>query len=87
MRYEKAVSVEVLRPYVVEVVFADGSAREIDLESELYGTVFEPLKDPEFFARVRVDEIAGVLTWPNGADLAPEFTYTAGKPKATSGSR
>jgi hypothetical protein len=69
------------RPYVIEVTFTDGSVREIDLEPELYGEVFEPLKDPEFFARFAVDPELGVLTWPNGADFAPEFLYHAGRAK------
>ena len=33
--------------------------------------VFEPLKDPAYFAQVRVDEDAGTIVWPNGADLDP----------------
>lgn len=33
--------------------------------------VFEPLRDPAFFAQVRVDPEAGTLVWPNGADLDP----------------
>ena len=37
----------------------------------LYGPVFEPLKDPELFAQVEVDEY-GAVCWPNGADLAPD---------------
>ena len=44
---EKAVAVRVLRPYVIEVTFNDGARREVDLEPELWGQVFEPLRDPE----------------------------------------
>ena len=32
---------------------------------------FEPLRDPEFFAEVRVDPEAHTVVWPNGADLDP----------------
>jgi hypothetical protein len=76
--YEPVVGVVVLRPYVVRVMFADGLVREIDLEPELRGEVFEPLKDPAFFAQVRLEPEMGVLEWPNGADFAPEFIYRAG---------
>jgi len=78
MDYEKAVSVKVLRPYVIEVTFADGLVRQIDLAPELYGEVFEPLKDPEYFARVAIDPALGVVVWPNGADFSPEFLYSGG---------
>jgi hypothetical protein len=33
--------------------------------------VFEPLSDPAYFSQVRVDEDAGTIVWPNGADLDP----------------
>jgi hypothetical protein len=56
------------------VEFDDGVSGEVDLSERLFGPVFEPLKDPEFFARVEVDEF-GAVTWPNGADLAPDALY------------
>jgi hypothetical protein len=52
--------------------FEDGLEGDLDLGPELYGEVFEPLRDPEFFACFEVDH---TLTWPNGADFAPEFLY------------
>ncbi len=44
------------------------------MSDRLFGPMFEPLKDPEFFAQVTVDEY-GAPTWPNGADLAPDAIY------------
>jgi hypothetical protein len=52
--------------------FDDGIEGEVDLAAELDGEVFEPLRDPEYFARYTVDE---TLVWPNGADFAPEFLH------------
>lgn len=52
--------------------FDDGLDGEVDLGSELDGEVFEPLRDPDYFARFTVDE---TLVWPNGADFAPEFLH------------
>ena len=49
----------------------DGSSRDVDLAGELRGPVFAPLADPDFFARVRVDDDLGTVVWPNGADLDP----------------
>ncbi len=67
--------VRVVRPYVIDVAFRDGRRREIDVEPFLWGEVFEPLRDPEFFAQVTVAPEIGTVVWPNGADLAPEFLY------------
>jgi hypothetical protein len=41
-------------------------ARSISLRS------FEPLRDPAYFARVRLEEELGTIVWPNGADLCPD---------------
>lgn len=47
----------------------------MDLKDELYGEMFEQLKDPEFFKTVTVHPELQTLCWPNGADFAPEFLY------------
>jgi len=52
--------------------FDDGVDGVVDLSAELDGEVFEPLRDPEYFARFVVDD---TLLWPNGADFAPEFLH------------
>lgn len=57
--------------YRVWVCFNDGAAGEIDLSSELYGEIFEPLKDKAFFSSFRIE--GHTLSWNNGADFAPEF--------------
>ena len=74
-RFEKAVAVRVLRPYVVEVTFNDGFQRQVDIEPLLWGEVFAPLRDPALFAQAAVDPEGGGVSWPTGADLAPEFLY------------
>lgn len=38
--------------------------------------MFEPLADPSVFAQVSVNPELRTITWPNGADFAPEFLYT-----------
>jgi hypothetical protein len=60
--------------WTLEIAFSDGTRGTIDLKDRLFGPVFEPLRDPNFFAQVRVDEF-GAICWPNGADLAPDALY------------
>ena len=72
---EVVTKVRVLRSYVLELTFSDGRRREVDLEGELYGEVFEPLRDPALFAQAVVDAQLGTVVWPNGADFSPEFLY------------
>ncbi|MCF8039891.1 MAG: DUF2442 domain-containing protein [Desulfohalobiaceae bacterium] len=48
---------------------------DVDLSQELYGEMFEPLKNRETFAKVTVHPEFHTLCWPNGADIAPEFLY------------
>lgn len=69
------VDVRHVRDYVVWLRLEDGSEGEIDLRSSLRGPVFEPLHDIEYFKQVRVDPELGTITWPNGADIAPETLY------------
>ena len=59
--------------YKIWIRFDDGTEGTVDLESELKGPVFEPLKDPETFRQFHVDRITKTIVWANGADLAPEF--------------
>ena len=61
--------------YTVWLRFEDGTQGEVDLSAELYGPVFEPLKDQALFSQVRVNPDTGTIEWPNKADFAPEFLY------------
>lgn len=62
--------------YTVHVRFEDGLTAYVDLSYLLdYGGVFEPLRDPECFCRLRADGEAGTIVWPNKADIAPETLY------------
>jgi len=68
-----------VRDYVVWLRFRDGTTGEVDLKDELWGEVFEPLNDPEYFRLLRVDPELETIVWPNGADFAPEFLYERAK--------
>jgi hypothetical protein len=68
------VAARYVRDFIIWVQFEDGTEGDIDLASELWGPMFERLKDLEFFSKVAVAEY-GTIAWPNGADLAPEFLH------------
>lgn len=70
----RVTDVETKPDYILTVTFDDGTKGEISLAGRLFGPMFEPLKDPEFFALARVDQF-GAICWPNEADLAPDALY------------
>jgi len=60
-----------VRDYVIRLKFSDGTLGEVDLRAELEGPVFGSLQDIDQFKQFTV--AYHTLTWPNGADFAPEF--------------
>ncbi len=71
--------VEYLDGYRLEIHFNDESVKEVDLADELYGDVFERLRDKSRFRQVVVNPETNTIEWPNGADLAPEYLHKIGK--------
>ena len=69
------IEAEYVSGFIVRLRFRDGTVGEIDLQGELAGPIFEPLRDPEFFRQFRIHPEFHTLFWSNGADLAPEFLY------------
>ena len=64
-----------IQAFTIHIRFSDGTEGDVDLGGELYGEVFEPLKDQALFRQFIVHPEFHTLSWPNGADLAPEFLY------------
>ena len=62
-----------IRDYAVAFTFRDETVKEIDLEPFLYGRIFEPLREPERFKKLKVS--GGSIAWRNGAGIAPETLY------------
>ena len=52
----KLVSAEYVRDFVIRLCFEDGREAEVNLEGELWGEVFEPLRDPMVFRAFRLNE-------------------------------
>lgn len=68
----RVTSANVCGDYRLHLTFNDGTSKTVDLEGHLRGPIFEPLKDPAYFARGALDPVCGTVVWPNGADIAPE---------------
>lgn len=69
-------SVTPLEGFVLRLEFDDGTTLEVDLEDELWGPVFEPLRqDPRLFRQVRGDGELATIVWPNGADMDPDVLH------------
>ena len=82
--YPKLIGVRAVQPltgFRVRLTFTDGVVREMDLEPYLRGPIFESIRnDPQLFSAVQVDAEGDTITWPNGADIAPEMLYYDGNP-------
>ena len=77
--HPRITSVQAGAPFRVTLAFADGSEGVVDLSPWIAGRrgVFAALQDPTLFARVSVDQEAGTIVWPNGADLDPDMLFEA----------
>ncbi len=71
------VAAEYRGEFTIHLVFNDGIAATIDFSQWLQVPIFEPLKDPAYFARFFLE--GGTVAWPNGADIAPETLHEHAK--------
>ena len=68
------VSIEYRGGFVFHIVFDDGRSGDVDFSEYIgRGPVFDPLRDTSFFKKARIE--GGTISWPNGADVAPETLY------------
>jgi hypothetical protein len=68
-------TVEVLPGFRLRLGLSDGRTIERDFAEELAGAtgrMIAPLKDPAYFALVRVDAELETVVWPNGYDMDPD---------------
>jgi hypothetical protein len=71
--------IEYLEAYKLRLTFNNQVTQDIDLSTEIYGEIFEPLNDIEYFQQVFLNPETKTIEWPNGADFAPEFLYELGQ--------
>jgi len=74
----------IVEPYKLKVTLEKYRTKEhikkvVDLKPFLYGELFEPLNNPDFFAKVTLNKEYANLVWPNDADFDPAFYYEEGQ--------
>ena len=72
----RIVEADVRAPYQLHLKFSDGIQKTVNVLKLFKGPVFEQLKDPNEFNKMKLDEVCGTVVWPNGADIAPETLYS-----------
>jgi hypothetical protein len=66
--------VEIIGAHELCLAFEDATVGDVSFAERESTGVFEPLRDPAPFAKVRVD--GGTIVWPDdGLDMAPEPLY------------
>ena len=73
MELIKVKEAKYINDYKVQLSFSDGLTGIVDLEDEIYGEVFAPLKEIEYFKSFKQDR--WTIGWDCGADFAPEFLH------------
>ena len=72
----RVTAISVQSGYRLAVTFVDGTSGIADLSalvSSKDAGIFAPLADPALFDRATVE--LGAITWPNGADLDPDWLH------------
>ena len=69
---DKVVSVKPLKNYLLEIEFADGLSKVIDIRPFIGKGISTALKDETYFRRVALED-GGGIAWDNGYDFCPNF--------------
>ncbi|MCL5991082.1 MAG: DUF2442 domain-containing protein [Bacteroidetes bacterium] len=77
----EVINAKYIEDYRIWLEFNDGTSGIADLSGELWGRMFEPLRDVNAFKKFVVSDTMKTISWDNGADLAPEFLYNKVKNK------
>lgn len=59
--------------YKISLTFNDKKTKIVDIEPYLKRGVFLPLRDQDYFKKVRLS--GNTIVWPNDADFCPDVLY------------
>ena len=72
--FNEVIDIKYRGKYVYGIKFDDGIEGDIDFSEYLSrGPVFQSIKDDKVFSKATVE--GGTISWPTGADIAPETLY------------
>lgn len=69
---DKVISVKPLENFLLEIKFADGVRKVIDIGPFISKGISAALKDETYFRQVTLED-GGGIAWPNGYDFCPNF--------------
>jgi hypothetical protein len=69
----RVIEAEYIKDYIISIGFSNGKKGKVDLQPFIGEGIFKPLQDILFFKKFFVD--GWTISWPNGADIAPETLY------------
>lgn len=81
MKFLHIEDAQYLDEFKIWVRFSNGQEGEVDLQNELHGPIFQPLKKKDYFKNFSL--VGHTLAWPNGADFAPEHIQSIMKQTKT----
>jgi len=69
---DKVISVKPLENYLLEIEFADGLRKVIDIQPFIGKGISAALKEESYFRQVTLED-GGGIAWTNGYDFCPNF--------------
>ena len=75
----KVIDAKYIEGYKIKFKFNDGKTKSIDFKNLLWGEIFEPLQNIDYFKKFKLNPFT--IEWENGADFAPEYLYDFGEIK------
>jgi hypothetical protein len=69
---DKVVSVKPLENYLLEIEFADGLRKVVNIRPFIGEGISAVIKNESYFQQVMLED-GGGIAWPNGYDFCPNF--------------